>query len=176
MNDAQAHELANAILSEYRNRAGRDPIRIVLHKTSKFENQERDGFTAAWSNVLQVEFITLGLDPPVRLLPRGNYPPRRGTLLDLNGSKYLYTAGFYEPWGRYPGPHIPRPISVQDESGTAQAERTCREILSLTKMNFNSAAPFGNIPITTKMASAVGQIMAEVEEETVPEASYRGYM
>lgn len=176
LSDTQAHKLANAIISEYRNRAGREPNRIVLHKTSKFENQERDGFKAAWSNVPQVEFMTLGLESPVRLLPRGNYPPRRGTLMDLNGSKYLYTTGFYEPWGSYPGPHIPRPIHVQDESGTSQPERSCREILGLTKMNFNSAAPFGAIPITTKMAAEVGRIMAEVEEGTVPEASYRGYM
>ena len=175
LNDVQAHQLATAIMSEYRNRAGRDPIRIVIHKTSKFESQEREGFAAAWSAIPQVEFITLEATP-VRLLPRGDYPPRRGTIMDLNGSKYLYTTGFYEPWGSYPGPHIPRPIHVQDALIKTQTERSCREILGLTKMNFNSAAPFGSAPITTKMATEVGRIMAEVEEDRVPESSYRYYM
>ena len=176
LSEAQAFHLATTIVSEYRNRTGRAPIRIVLHKTSKFEDQERAGFTAGWDNVAQVEFITLGLDPPVRLLPRGDYPPRRGTLMNLNGSKYLYTTGFFEPWGSYPGPHIPRPIEVQDSSGRTQTERSCQEILGLTKMNFNSTTPFGASPITTKMAVEVGRIMAEVEEDRVPDPSYRSYM
>ena len=73
----------------------------------------------------------------------------------------------------YPGPHIPRPIEVLQESDKKQIEQSCREILGLTKMSFNSAAPFGAMPITIKMAKEVGRIMAEVEEGRTPEASYR---
>ena len=95
------HNLGVVIASEYRDRTGRNPIRIVLHKTSKFEAQERAGFGAAWQDIPEVEFITLDRSP-LNLMPRGDYPPRRGTLADLNGSKHLYTTGFYEPWGRLP--------------------------------------------------------------------------
>ena len=176
LSESQAYELGKAIASEYRNRTGRNPIRIVLHKTSKFETPEQSGFTAAWQDIPELEFTTLNNRSPFNLLPRGDYPPRRGTLADLNGSKHLYTTGFYEPWFSYPGPHIPRPIEVIQDSDTSQIERSCREILGLTKMSFNSAAPFGAMPITTKMAVEVGRIMAEVEEGRTPESSYRHYM
>ena len=96
--------------------------------------------------------------------------------MDLNGSKHLYTTGFYEPWGSYPGPHVPRPIELRRESNQQQIERSCHEILGLTKMSFNSAAPFGARPITTKMAKEVGLIMGELEEGQFPEPSYRYYM
>ena len=175
LNESQAYKLGIAISSEYRNRTGRNPIRIVLHKTSKFEPPEQSGFTAAWKDISQVEFITL-YHSSFNLLPRGDYPPRRGTIADINGSTHLYTTGFYEPWGSYPGPHIPRPIEVRQESDQKLIERSCREILGLTKMSFNSAAPFGAMPITTKMAVEVGRIMAEVEEGKTPEPSYRYYM
>ena len=175
LNESQAFKLAQAIVSEYRNRAGRNPIRLVVHKTSKFEEPEKSGFKAAWNEIPQIEFITL-YNSELRLLPRGDYPPRRGTLQDVNGSQHLYTTGFYEPWGSYPGPHIPRPIDVRDESDMRQTERACREILGLTKMSFNSAAPFSARPITTKMAVEVGRIMAAIEEGRTPEPSYRNYM
>lgn len=175
LNESQAHSMGVVIASEYRNRTGRNPIRIVLHKTSKFEAQERAGFTAAWQDIPEVEFIALDRSS-LNLMPRGDYPPRRGTLADLNGSKHLYTTGFYEPWGSYPGPHVPHPIELRRELGEQQMERSCREILGLTKMSFNSAAPFEARPITTKMAKEVGLIMAEVEEGKSPEPSYRYYM
>ena len=175
LNESQAFKLARAIMSEYRNRAGRNPIRLVVHKTSKFEEPEKSGFKAAWNEIPQIEFITL-YNSELRLLPRGDYPPRRGTLQDVNGSQHLYTTGFYEPWGSYPGPHIPRPIEVRDESDMRQTDRACREILGLTKMSFNSAAPFSARPITTKMAVEVGRIMAAIEEGRTPEPSYRNYM
>ena len=175
LDETQAFNLAKQVSTEYRNRTGRNPIRAVLHKTSAFQEPERAGFTAGWSDVPQIEFITL-YPSNLNLLPRGDYPPRRGTIADINGSKHLYTTGFYEPWGSYPGPHVPRPIDVRHQSDPSQIERSCREILSLTKMNFNSAAPFGWMPITTKMAGEVGRIVGEVEPGRTPETSYRAYM
>ena len=44
LSDLQARDLGDAIIDEYRNRTGRNPNRIVLHKTSRFEPQERFGF------------------------------------------------------------------------------------------------------------------------------------
>ena len=132
-------------------------------------------FTVAWSSIPEVEYITL-YPSNVNLLPRGDYPPRRGTVANLNGSTHLYTTGFYEPWGSYPGPHVPRPIELRQDSDQQKIERSCREILGLTKMSFNSATPFVSDPITIKMAVEVGRIMGEVEEGRIPEPSYRYYM
>lgn len=178
LSERQSYNLGTAVLSEYRNRTGRDPIRLVLHKTTKFEDAEKAGFSSAWKPVPQVEFITLydSHDASPRLFPRDDYPPRRGTVLDLNGSKYLYTTGFYEPWSSYPGPHIPRPIEVRNEQNSRKDERACREILALTKMNFNSSAPSGAKPVTITMARAVGPIMVEVAEGRTPDTSYKSYM
>ena len=175
LNQEQAFRMGNAILAEYRNRTGRDPLRLVVHKRSKFDQQEKDGLTAAWNRVPRHEFLTL-YPSDFRLLPQGDYPPRRGTLITVEGTRHLYTTGFFEPWGSYPGPHIPAPVEVRFESETEDEERACQEILGLTKMNFNSASPFEWSPITTRMAREVGLIMAEVRDDKTPEMSYRYYM
>ncbi len=171
----QAYRMGKAILMEYRNRTGRDPVRVAVHKRSKFNKQERDGFSAAWNIVPRHEFMTI-YPSEFRLLPQGDYPPRRGTLVDVEGTRHLYTTGFFEPWGSYPGPHIPEPIKVRFDSTILSEEQSCQEMLGLTKMNFNSTSPFERFPITTRMSTEVGLIMAEIEEGKVPEMSYRYYM
>ena len=175
LNHGQALRMGNAVLAEYRNRTGRDPLRMVIHKQSKFDEQEKDGFSAACDRIPSHEFISL-YSSDFRLLPQGDYPPRRGTVINIEGSQHLYTTGFFEPWGSYPGPHIPGPMEVRFDSKSEDEERSCQEILGLTKMNFNSASPFEWAPITTRMAREVGLIMTEVEDDKSPEMSYRFYM
>ena len=175
LDDRQAFNLGKEILSEYRRRSGRDPLRITLHKTSKFSEGEKEGFGEAWRTVPQKEYIVL-YNTNFRLLSEGDYPPRRGTRVEINGAHYLYTTGFFEPWSSYPGPHVPSPMEVRMESPGGNIERSCNEILALTKMNFNSATPSEWGPITTKMAKEVGLILGEIEEGRTPETSYRFYM
>ena len=175
LDERQAFNLGNEILSEYRRRSGRDPLRITLHKTSKFSEGEKEGFRDAWRTIPQKEYIVL-YNTNFRLLSEGDYPPRRGTKVEINGTHYLYTTGFFEPWSSYPGPHVPSPMEIRIESNGGNMERSCKEILALTKMNFNSATPSEWSPITTRMAKEVGLILGEIEEGRTPETSYRFYM
>ena len=95
----------------------------------------------------------------------------------MNGSRhFLYTTGFYEPWGTYPGPHVPQPLEILSGAHSGDIRRVSEELLGLTKMNWNSASIGGRVPITLEMARTVGPIMAEVPEDEVPEVSYRYYM
>lgn len=172
---AQAETLGRSVLQEYVDRTSLPPLRIVLHKRSQFDEQEIRGFVDAFPRVPEVEFVVPDAST-FQLLPAGDYPPRRGTFVRAGSSaSYLYTTGFYEPWGTSPGPYVPEPMHVRmDHSG--DLERACREMLALTKMNFNSAMPFEWAPITTRMAGEVGPIMAEVGDDSMPAMSYRYYM
>jgi hypothetical protein len=85
---------------------------------------------------------------------------------------FLFTTGFVSWWDEYPGPHIPAPVEVVGED---LMERS-REILTLCKMNWNSADGLGRFPITLSFSSRVGKIMTELSEEVEPNPSYRFYM
>jgi hypothetical protein len=87
----------------------------------------------------------------------------------------LFTTGFVKRWDEYPGPHIPAPLQIATCGGNGVAERA-REILSLSKMNWNSAEGIGRHPITLSFARRVGTIMTEMDEEVVPNPLYRFYM
>jgi hypothetical protein len=175
LSEDQAAGLADQVLEEYRQRTGRDPARVVLHKTSKFDPAERAGFREALNRVPVVEMVNL-MPTRFRLVRDGSYPPNRGTLCTVNGDEaYLFTTGYVPEWETYPGPHVPVPRRlVVDEDANVRA--VAADILGLTRMNWNTARDTSGLPITMRFAREVGGIMAEVGTNERPNPSYRYYM
>jgi hypothetical protein len=171
---SQASGLGTKVLSEYRERAGRYPARIVLHKTTYFDDDERNGFRTAFSQIPIVEFV--GISPSdFRLVQRTAYPPKRGTLCRINQSaNFLFTTGFVPEWNTYPGAHVPVPVRVKTDKNS-DLTRIATEILGLARMNWNTAFDTTGAPITLRFAQQVGGIMTELLDRQ-PEPSYRFYM
>ncbi len=169
-----AQDLATRVLDAYRERAGRDPLRLVIHKTSKFTDEEREGFATALMSIPVVELITLR-SSDVRLVRRGTYPPHRGTYCALGDTSHLFTSGYISEYRTYPGPHVPVPLEIV---GDAELDRfgAAQDILALTKMNWNSAKSFMAFPITLNFSQRVGAVMGAVPEGEEPHPSLRYYM
>ena len=133
------------------------------------------GFRIAFKNIPLVETINLAYSM-FRLVQFGSYPPRRGTLCRVNQDKnYLFTSGYMPEWGTYPGPHIPRPFELSASSET-DIVRAATDVLSLSRMNWNTAQSNSSVPVTLYFARQVGGIMSEIPEGEEPKPSYRFYM
>lgn len=169
----QAHELFSGVLDAYRERAGRDPLRLVVHKTSDYTDEERTGITGALASVPAVELLTLR-SGDFRLVRQGSYPPHRGTACRLGDARYLFTVGYMPAHLTYPGPHIPVPLEVL---GTGEDfDGVVEDLLALSKMNWNSASSFAAFPISLSFARKVGGVMAEIPRDSSPHPSFRYYM
>lgn len=175
LSEEQAAKLAGDVIGKYREQMGRDPARVVLHKSSKFNQAERAGFKSALKHIPLVELVNL-MPSSFRLMQRGAYPPKRGTVCQVNDSAtYLFTTGFIPEWGTYPGPHIPVPVQlIADEN--ADMNRVATDVLGLSRMNWNTARDTSGLPITLRFSREVGGIMAEVGPNVQPNPSYRYYM
>jgi hypothetical protein len=170
----QAAALAERVIEKYREQMGRDPARVVLHKTSRFDAAERAGFLSGLKNIPVIELVNL-TPSSFRLVQRGAYPPQRGTLCRINDSAtYLFTTGFLPELGTYPGPHIPVPIRLVADPDV-DMNRIAADILGLSRMNWNTARDTSGLPITLRFSREVGAIMAEAGAEP-PNPSYRYYM
>ena len=176
LKENQSADLISKVLEYYRQRNGSYPVRVVVHKTSHFQPEEEAGFKSGILNKTpQCELVWL-IPSGFRLLRRGFDPPERGTLCTIEKQhSFLFTTGYVNRWNEYPGPHIPSPLQI-GSSLPEDLENSARDILALTKMNWNSAEGLGRNPITLSFARRVGIIMTEMEEETVPNPSYRFYM
>ena len=171
---AQTEGLLAKVLSAYRDRTGRDPLRVVLHKSSAFDPAEIEGASKVLAMVPSWEAITLRTGE-FRLIRQGAYPPNRGTSCQLGEATFVFTTGYSPLRETYRGPHIPKPLELVTP-GTEDIEAVAREVLALTKMNWNSADDHGAFPITLAFARKVGSIMTEIPEHKTPLPGYRFYM
>lgn len=178
LDEADAKALLSAAFKGYRSEHRTLPARVVVHKSSSYTATELAGFQAAVdeSNVDSADFVTLQASS-TKLFRAGAYPPWRGTLLTLDEqSQVLYTRGSVEFFAAYPGMYVPVPLWVRCQRVDQTPAALAAEILSLTKMNWNSSQ-FDNMePITLRAAKQVGGILKHVPAGGHVEPRYSYYM
>lgn len=176
----QSYDLLHRTLDHYSFVVTGVPGRLVLHKTSKFYEDELMGFEDAAKkfNVHAYDFINIQ-ETDIRLFRYGLYPPNRGTYLKLSDDKILlYTRGSVQHYQTYPGLYIPAPILINIEKNASSHNTICKEILGLTKMNWNNTQIDGKYPITIGCSRKVGEIMKylDMEDMPKPKTKYAFYM
>lgn len=171
-----AAKLVEMVLDRYQEERKQPPQRVVVHKTSRFEPEEREGFDQALKRVSKYDLVALSPNSNVRLIRAGKYPPLRGTSFTVGNVSYLYTSGYLPELNGYPHGHVPSPLQIADHVGDTARKQLLREVLALTKMNWNSANYAGLMPITLRFARLVGDILREVPAGQEPEPKYKFYM
>ena len=89
------------------------PKRLVIHKTSKFRDEEKKGFSEVLeeSGILY-DLVTL-IKSPLRLVRYGTMPVPRGSIFSIDkDNHFLYTKGYVPDLKTYPGVHLPAPFQV----------------------------------------------------------------
>lgn len=175
LSEEQAYMLASSILDEYIKRTGGTPVRIVIHKSSYFDNSEEIGIGAALRDIPIVELVTI-VPSSLRLLRLGTYPPKVGTFCSINEkNSYVYTSGYIPELETYPGPHVPRPFEIRMQSDGSKMN-AAKDTLSLTRMNWNTADIRGKWPVTLSFARRVGGILDEFGDTSPNETSFRYFI
>ena len=175
LNETQAQDLMNDVLDKYQDRAGVLPARIVVHKTSLYQPEEENGFQHTAEARVPVCDLIWMRSTAFRLVRKGMQEPWRGTLCTISDENYLFTSGYVPWWDEYPGPHIPALLQI-GSCGPTDIRQRAKEIMALTKMNWNSSEGIGRHPITVSFARKVGTVMTELSDNQVPNPSYRFYM
>ncbi len=174
----QSHDLIKAALNEYRVALRNFPARVVVHKSSNFTPEEIEGIESAAGalRIDAVDFVTI-LDSKLRLFRDGNYPPFRGTLARLGDSRMLlYSRGSVWYYQTYPGMYVPQPIELRVVKSEESPMLIAREVLGLTKMNWNNTQFDGKYPVTLGCARKVGEIMKYLNDSDTPQIRYGYYM
>jgi hypothetical protein len=179
LDEDQAMTLINLVLDRYQKEMRQTPQRVVVHKSSIFWPEEKNGFRRALGNRVK-QFDLLSLDTrqsTIRLLTQSLYPPLRGTRFTIGDVDYLYTTGFIADLEQFHSIHVPSPIRVTDHIGQDTPRETLlQEILVLTKMNWNSSRLGGKSPITLRFSDLVGEIMREIPNNLDPLPQFKFYM
>ncbi len=174
----QAKRLIDAVLNRYRvETQGKTPQRVVIHKSSRFWDEEANGFRAALTGVKEFDLVSVAANRDIRLLRQGNYPVLRGTHFTVGDIDFLYTSGFIHALDEFPHGHVPSPLRLADHrSGDTPVDELLREIMILTKLNWNSSDFCARDPITLASAREVAEVLREVPASQEPLAQYKYYV
>jgi len=178
LNEEQAHKLIDLVLDRYQQEMKQSPRRVVVHKTSQYWPAEHEGFRASLrKRVNRYDLLSLEPQSSVRLITPSKYPPLRGTKFSVGTQDFIYTTGFISELGEFHSLHVPSPLRISHHVGqdTPRVE-LLREILILTKMNWNSARLGGLLPITVRFARLVGDILREVPPDRDPLPQFKFYI
>ncbi len=171
-----AYKLVGFALQRYKEEMKQLPVRVVVHKSSRWWPEETAGFREALRNrVSKFDLVALQRQSTVRLITASRYPPLRGTRFTVGNLDFLYTTGFVAELGQFHGMHVPAPIQIADHIGhDTPRETLLNEVLILTKMNWNAARLGGLLPITLEFSKRVAEIMREIPpgNEPLPQAKF----
>jgi hypothetical protein len=172
-NDAKA--LLAGGLAAYRREHKNMPARVLVHKTSYFDREEIEGCRGA-AHAERVEILDLVSvrRAGVRLLRANVAPVLRGTTLTLNDrSAVVYLKGTVPFFKTYPGPYIPAGLELTLDDGETPPAQLARELLELSKLNFNNTQFDSGDPITIRAARRVGDILKHVVPGRMVQSRFR---
>ncbi len=159
-----AQKLLSDVLRTYEAvRTPTDPkiSEVFLHSRSSISRAECQGYQAACDAAVKLVGIRVRSDfHGLRLFRPGNMPVLRGTFLQRGDrSAHLFASGFKPRLGTYDGGDVPAPLRIDVQHGDADVGQVGRDILALTKLNYNACRYGSAQPVTVKFSDAVGEIL-----------------
>lgn len=173
-----AYDLVKRSLQHYHLHHRTLPARLVIMKTSRFEKGEAEGFAAAIeeAGVAMTDMLWVSEGAHAMLMREGDYPPLRGSYVQLGQNGLLYTRGSVPYYGTYPGARVPRPLQLRPQECETPLSTLAEEVLALTKMNWNSTQFDQALPIPIRAAKQVGRVLKHVSYGDREQSDYPFYM
>jgi len=179
LDERAARDLVAMVIKEYRDQhEGRPPSELFLHAKSSFTEEEWRGFQSGVpreTNIVGVQIADA--KDNIKLFRPGNYPMVRGSALLLGDDQaFLWTAGYVPRLDTYLGPETPNPLLVRRQRGDCAFDTILRDVMGLTKINFNSCLHNDRLPVTIRFADAVGEIMLAAPQTGEPRLPFKFYI
>jgi hypothetical protein len=173
-----ARNLGDMVISEYKRLHDEPPKELFIHAKSAFSDDEWAGFQdacPAGTNLVGVQISDARDD--LKLFRPGAYPVIRGTALQIGTrTAFLWTSGYAPRLDTYMGPETPNPISVRILRGERPLDVVLRDVLGLTKINFNSCLHNDRMPVTIRFANAVGDVLISAPMDSEPRLPFKFYI
>ena len=165
-----AKEIIKDVLSQYKAVRGVAPERIVIHKSSNYWDEEKEGFLEGAQQIHSKDFLTIQ-PSDLKYYREGKYPVLRGTLISLSSmdEHFLYTTGMVPCLNTYPGLGIPRPVNIRCPIQSSPIQTISQEILAFTKLDWNNTFVYQKIPITMSVSDKVKMVLADSSAKEMKE-------
>jgi hypothetical protein len=165
-----AKRLLTGVLETYQVLEGKPLREVFLHCRSSINDTEFAGFKDACPQGVQLVGVRVRAETGTRVFREGTRPVLRGAWWQINErTGYLWGSGFKPRLATYDGWEVPLPMRIDIQHGDADLQVVGRDILGLTKLNYNACRLGESQPVTVGFSDAVGEIL--VSNPTVEQRS-----
>lgn len=175
---AAAQRLLSGVLNTYKDQEGKPLKEVFLHCRSSIDDEEFEGFQNACPPGIKLVGIRVRQERNgLKLFREGSMPVIRGTFWKTHErSGYLWASGFKPRLGTYDGAEIPLPVRIDIQHGQADIQSVAKDILSLTKLNYNACRLGESEPVTIGFSDAVGEILVSNPSITHRSPKFKFYI
>jgi hypothetical protein len=154
----QAAKLMSRTLEVYGNNFGNSLRKVVVHKATPYSEAERLSFGDSLHGIKQHALVSVSRTGVFFLRP-GRKPICRGAAIPF-GEKLgvVYVSGYIPFLKCYPGNRLRQPFEITENGGSLTFQEAARDLLRLTKLNWNTSAFCTDVPITLSIPSEVREI------------------
>ena len=165
------------------------PDRVVLHKRTPFDKDEREGLAEGLQGVRSIDMVEIQIDNALRYVAsvpgrdgtvdEDNYPVRRGTAMRLDDwTALVWVHGAttaLDPRRKYfqGKRRIPAPLTVRRHAGKTDLQQIAEEILGLSKMNWNTFDLYTKFPATLHSSNEIARIGSLLQRFGASSYDYR---
>jgi hypothetical protein len=173
-----AKELVMLAVDAYKGRHdGNAPRELFLHGKTRFNDEEWEGFHEGIGRAVNLVGVRIRDSREIKLYRQGQHPVLRGlAYVRDERTAYLWTRGYIPRLGTYPGREVPNPLMVDVCKGNVSIETVLRDVLALTKVNYNSCIFADGVPVTLRFANSVGEILTAGPPGPVPPLPFKYYI
>ncbi|MEQ8807738.1 MAG: hypothetical protein RIE59_01615, partial [Imperialibacter sp.] len=174
----EAKALLSQAIKSYSEQNGEYPKEIFIHAKTRFNVQEWKAFQEVTPEGTNLVGVTITKTKPLKLFKsNGNYPIMRGNAFVVNEkSAFLWTVGYVPKTESALSMEVPNPIFVEINKGEADIEQILKDILALTKLNYNACIYADGIPVTLRFADKIGEILTASTDLKVPPLAFKYYI
>ena len=155
-----AYNIISQSLESYFSKFGSYPSEVFMHARTYFDDAEWAGFEEASYNKSKIIGVRIRSNNTFKLYRQFSYCVPRGLMLQYDEYKaLLWTKGYIPRFKTQIGLETPNPIDIQITRGNANIDIVCKDIMSLTKLNYNACIYGDGLPVTLKFADSIGEIL-----------------
>lgn len=161
LSEDKAYELLSSVLNSFKGKEGNKyPQKIFIHGKTYFNDEEWSGFERAAKGLSKIYGVRINHEKEFKLFREGKFPIYRGAVYYRNSfSAFLWSKGFIPRIQSILGLETPNPLLVEIIRGEEDIREVCKDVLMLTKLNYNACIYCDGTPVTLKFADLIGDIL-----------------
>jgi len=185
LDEPSAYDLLAMALDDYNEKWNKFPVELFIHGRARFSDDEWKGFQRAVAErkaptnlVCIVIKDTKGfkLFRDVEGEP-SNYGVMRGMALKINEREaYLITRGFIPRLNTATSLEVPNPLHIQITRGEANIDTVLKDVLALTKLNYNACVHGDGLPVTLRFSDVIGSILTATDNFKTEQRKFMYYI